>query len=119
MNIKSYSLNIKNFFSNSEKGTKKSKSNILISKMPSSPKTILVIFPIEQDFFRVASYSYRNLPYDRKNIEFHYLLLVFLCLALAGRLQKLAQFQQQLVLELAKFILALQLLLLLHPCLSW
>ena len=44
MNIKSYSLNIKNFFSNSDKGNKKSKSNILISKIPSSPKTILVIF---------------------------------------------------------------------------
>ena len=74
MSIKSYSLNIKNFFGNSQKEDYKTNSNIVISKKPASPKTILVIFPIEHDFFRVASYSYRNLPYDRSDINFHYII---------------------------------------------
>ena len=65
MNIKAYSSKIKNFFSSSDKEDKKLKSDISISKTSSTPKTILVIFPLDQNFFRVASYSYRNLPYDR------------------------------------------------------
>ena len=69
-----YSLNIKNFFSNTEPEDNKTKSNISISNKSSGPKTILVLFPFEENFFRVASYSYRNLPYDRDNIEFHYLI---------------------------------------------
>ena len=69
-----YSLNIKKFFTNTQPEDNKTKSNISISKKSSSPKTILVLFPFEEDFFRVASYSYRNLPYDRDNIEFHYLI---------------------------------------------
>ena len=69
-----YSLNIKKFFSNTDSDPNKTKSNISISKKSSSPKTILVLFPFEENFFRVASYSYRNLPYDRDNIEFHYLI---------------------------------------------
>ena len=69
-----YSLNIKKLFSNTEPEYNKMKSNISISKISSSPKTILVIFPFEEFFFRVASYSYRNLPYDRDNIEFHYII---------------------------------------------
>jgi len=69
-----YSLNIKKFFTNTKPEDNKTKSNILISKKSSSPKTILVLFPFEENFFRVASYSYRNLPYDRDNIEFHYLI---------------------------------------------
>ena len=74
MSIKSYSLNIKSFFGKSQKENKKVNSNIAISKKPSLPKTILVLFPIEHDFFRVASYSYRNLPYDRSDINFHYII---------------------------------------------
>jgi len=69
-----YSLNIKKFFTNTQPEDNKTKSNISISKKSSSPKTILVLFPFEEIFFRVASYSYRNLPYDRDNIEFHYLI---------------------------------------------
>tara|TARA_Y100000996_G_C22428199_1_gene604456 strand:- start:64 stop:585 length:522 start_codon:yes stop_codon:yes gene_type:complete len=69
-----YSLNIKKFFSNTDSDPNKTKSNISISKISSSAKTILVIFPFEETFFRVASYSYRNLPYDRNNIEFHYVI---------------------------------------------
>lgn len=69
-----YSLNIKKFFTNTQPEDNKKKSNILISKKSSSPQTILVLFPFEENFFRVASYSYRNLPYDRDNIEFHYLI---------------------------------------------
>ena len=69
-----YSLNIKNFFSNADSESNKMKSNISISKASSSPKIILIIFPFEETFFRVASYSYRNLPYDRDNIEFHYVI---------------------------------------------
>ena len=69
-----YSLNIKKFFTNTQPEDNKTKSNISISKKSSSPKTILVLFPFEENFFRVASYSYRNLPYDRDNIEFHYLI---------------------------------------------
>tara|TARA_B100000579_G_scaffold44802_1_gene31257 strand:+ start:110 stop:631 length:522 start_codon:yes stop_codon:yes gene_type:complete len=69
-----YSLNIKKFFTNTQPEDNNTKSNISISKKSSSPKTILVLFPFEENFFRVASYSYRNLPYDRDNIEFHYLI---------------------------------------------
>ena len=69
-----YSLNIKKFFTNTQPEDNKTKSNISISTKSSSPKTILVLFPFEENFFRVASYSYRNLPYDRDNIEFHYLI---------------------------------------------
>ena len=69
-----YSLNIKKFFSNTDSESNNTKSSISISKISSSAKTILVIFPFEETFFRVASYSYRNLPYDRDNIEFHYLI---------------------------------------------
>ena len=69
-----YSLNIKKFFTNTQPEENKTHSNISISKKSSSPKTILVLFPFEENFFRVASYSYRNLPYDRDNIEFHYLI---------------------------------------------
>ena len=69
-----YSLNIKNFFSNTDSKPNNTKSSISISKISSSAKTILVIFPFEETFFRVASYSYRNLPYDRDNIEFHYVI---------------------------------------------
>lgn len=69
-----YSLNIKKFFTSTQPEKNKTHSNISISKKSSSPKTILVLFPFEENFFRVASYSYRNLPYDRDNIEFHYLI---------------------------------------------
>ena len=69
-----YSLNIKNFFNKPDSNEIKVKSNISISKASSGPKTILVIFPFEENFFRVASYSYRNLPYDREKIKFHYII---------------------------------------------
>lgn len=69
-----YSLNIKNFFNNTDSNENKVKPNISISKRSSSPKTVLVIFPFEENFFRVASYSYRNLPYDREKINFHYII---------------------------------------------
>ena len=58
----SYSLKIKNFFKKKSNSNKTVKSNISISKVSSAPKSILVVFPFEEDFFRVASYSYRNLP---------------------------------------------------------
>ena len=69
-----YSLNIKKLFSNTELEHNNTKSNVSISNTSSSPKTILVIFPFEENFFRVASYSYRNLPYDKDDIEFHYII---------------------------------------------
>ena len=67
-------LNIKKFFTNSSKENEEVNSNISISNIPETPKVILIIFPIQHDFFRVASYSYRNLPYDKDNIEFHYII---------------------------------------------
>ena len=66
-------LNIKKLFSGSSE-KQQLKSNISISNIPETPKIILMIFPIHQDFFRVASYSYRNLPYDKDKIEFHYIV---------------------------------------------
>ena len=66
----SYSLKIKNFFKKKSNSHKTVKSNISISKVSSSPKNILVVFPFEEDFFRVASYSYRNLPYDKNKLTF-------------------------------------------------
>tara|TARA_B100000029_G_scaffold507663_1_gene592814 strand:- start:1077 stop:1607 length:531 start_codon:yes stop_codon:yes gene_type:complete len=74
MDIKSYSNSIKNFFSDLNSDKKSSGSSISISNIASKPKTILIIFPINQDFFRVASYAYRNLPYSKSSIEFHYLI---------------------------------------------
>ena len=70
----SYSLKIKNFFKKKSNSSNLVKSNISISKVSSAPKSILVIFPFEEDFFRVASYTYRNLPYDKKEINFHYVI---------------------------------------------
>ena len=70
----SYSLKIKNFFKKKSSSNNSVKSNISISKVSSAPKSILVIFPFEEDFFRVASYSYRNLPYDKKEVNFHYVI---------------------------------------------
>ena len=67
-------LNIKKFFTNSSEENEEVKSNISISNIPDTPKVILIIFPIQHDFFRVASYSYRNLPYNKNKIEFHYVI---------------------------------------------
>ena len=33
-----------------------------------------MIFPIDKNFFRVASYTYRNLPYNKNKIIFHYII---------------------------------------------
>ena len=74
----SYSAKIKNLFSKKQSNHKIEKSNISISKVSSSPKNILVIFPFDENFFRVASYAYRNLPYDKKQINFHYLINILL-----------------------------------------
>ena len=62
------------FFTNSSEENEEVKSNISISNIPETPKVILIIFPIQHDFFRVASYSYRNLPYNKNKIEFHYVI---------------------------------------------
>ena len=67
------SLNIKKLFNSSPKKVGK-KSNISISKNPSKPKNILILFPLNEDFFRVASYAYRNLPYSKRQISFHYIV---------------------------------------------
>ena len=67
-------LNIKKLFSSSSEEHQQLKSNISISNIPETPKIILIIFPIQQDFFRVASYSYRNLPYEKDKIAFHYIV---------------------------------------------
>ncbi|SVE54877.1 uncharacterized protein METZ01_LOCUS507731, partial [marine metagenome] len=67
-------FNIKNFFTKLSPDHKQVKSHISISGLPIKAKNILIIFPIKKDFFRVASYAYRNLPYDKNNIEFHYMI---------------------------------------------
>ena len=74
MDIKSYSSSIKNFFTGNSSEKKQISPNISISNLATEPKIILIIFPIKQDFFRVASYSYRNLPYNKAKITFHYLI---------------------------------------------
>jgi len=70
----SYSSKIKNFFRKKQDNHNLVNSNISISKVSASPKTVFVIFPFDENFFRVASYAYRNLPYDKKDINFHYLI---------------------------------------------
>tara|TARA_B100000676_G_scaffold306919_1_gene364158 strand:+ start:6300 stop:6821 length:522 start_codon:yes stop_codon:yes gene_type:complete len=70
----SYSSKIKKFFRKKQDNHNIINSNISISKVSASPKTALVIFPFDENFFRVASYTYRNLPYDKKEINFHYLI---------------------------------------------
>ena len=67
-------FNIKQFFTKISSDEKQVKSHISISGLPIKAKNILIIFPIKKDFFRVASYAYRNLPYDKDNIEFHYMV---------------------------------------------
>ena len=65
---------IKNFFNNFSKEQEKINSDISISNNPTQPKTVLLIFPIKKDFFRVASYAYRNLPYNKNQTIFHYII---------------------------------------------
>lgn len=65
---------IKNFFKNFTEEKNDNTSNISISSTGIKPKDILLIFPLEKDFFRVASYAYRNLPYERQESTFHYLV---------------------------------------------
>jgi len=65
---------IKKIFKNFSKEEKKINSKISISNNPTQPKVILIIFPINKDFFRVASYTYRNLPYDKNQDIFHYII---------------------------------------------
>ena len=70
MTIKS----IKKFFKNFTKQEIKTNSKISISNQPTQPKIVLLIFPIDKDFFRVASYTYRNLPYNKNQTIFHYII---------------------------------------------
>ena len=70
MTIKS----IKKFFKNFTKEEIKTNSKISISNQPTQPKIVLLIFPIDKDFFRVASYTYRNLPYNKNQTIFHYII---------------------------------------------
>ena len=70
MNIKS----IKNFFKPFSDDKRNTNPVISISNHKKEPKNVLMIFPLQKDFFRVASYSYRNLPYDKDKIEFHYIV---------------------------------------------
>ena len=65
---------IKKIFKNFSKEQSKINSNISISDNPDQAKTVLMIFPINKNFFRVASYTYRNLPYNKNKIIFHYII---------------------------------------------
>ena len=75
MNFKSYYLNIKKFFSDNlvENGYY-SYSNVIIADPSDDPRKVLVIFPFNQDIFRVASYIFREIPYSKKNAQFHYII---------------------------------------------
>ncbi len=65
---------IKKIFKNFSKEQSKINSNISISDNLDQEKTVLMIFPIDKNFFRVASYTYRNLPYNKNKIIFHYII---------------------------------------------
>ena len=65
---------VKRIFKNFSKNENQIKSNIFISNKAKEPKFILIVFPIDKDFFRVASYVYRNLPYNKKETIFHYII---------------------------------------------
>ena len=65
---------VKRIFKNFSKNEDQIKSNIFISNKAKEPKFILIVFPIDKDFFRVASYVYRNLPYNKKETIFHYII---------------------------------------------
>ena len=65
---------IKKIFKNFLKEQSKINSNISISDNPDQEKTVLMIFPSDKNFFRVASYTYRNLPYNKNKIIFHYII---------------------------------------------
>lgn len=67
---------IKKFIKNFTKNNKvEIETNISFSSQPNQPNSILIIFPIQKDFFRVASYTYRNLPYDKNKTKFHYIII--------------------------------------------
>ena len=65
---------IKKIFKNFSTEQRKINSKISISNKPIQPKIVLIIFPIHKDFFRVASYAYRNLPYTKNTTIFHYII---------------------------------------------
>ena len=65
---------IKKIFKNFSKEQSKINSNISISDNPDQEKTVLMIFPMDKNFLRVASYTYRNLPYNKIKIIFHYII---------------------------------------------
>tara|TARA_B100000029_G_scaffold148056_1_gene143229 strand:+ start:808 stop:1323 length:516 start_codon:yes stop_codon:yes gene_type:complete len=65
---------IKKIFKKFSKNEVVINSNISISNEPNEPKFILMIFPIKKEFFRVASYTYRNLPYNKNKTTFHYII---------------------------------------------
>ena len=61
---------IKKIFKNFSKDKKSLNTNISISNQALRPKVVLIIFPIDKEFFRVASYTYRNLPIVRMKLYF-------------------------------------------------
>ena len=65
---------IKKIFKNFSKDEKKINTKISISNKATKPKIVLIIFPINKEFFRVASYTYRNLPYIKNKTIFHYVI---------------------------------------------
>lgn len=65
---------IKNLFDDFFKKKQNQNNSVSISNKGIAPKKVLMIFPFEKDFFRVASYSYRNLPYDKNKSSFYYLI---------------------------------------------
>ena len=65
---------IKKIFKNFSKNKKSLNTNISISNQALRPKVVLIIFPIDKEFFRVASYTYRNLPYTKNETVFHYII---------------------------------------------
>ena len=65
---------IKNLFDDFFKKNQNQNNSVSISNKGIAPKKVLMIFPFEKDFFRVASYAYRNLPHDKNKSSFYYLV---------------------------------------------
>ena len=74
MNFKSYYLNLKKIFSDNLLENDYFSSNVVITEPSDDPRKVLVIFPLNQDIFRVASYIFREIPYSKKNAQFHYII---------------------------------------------
>jgi hypothetical protein len=73
MKFKAFSTKLKFFYLKLTGKIKKMDTSVEIISMKTNIKNILIIFPLKEDAFRVALYSFRNLK-RKKNTNYYYLI---------------------------------------------